>query len=345
MKTTVHVIWGAIAVSLYRSGIIDFNVRSAHAAYDFFSDEEADAFVFGISEARKEDEWALIDNSVDVQRLGLPLRGVLISAAMRGDVEMIERLLEMGLNPDGIDQNGMTALHHASRMGHPAVVDSLVRHNANIYLETKSGNHETALHLCAENSTQAHLLAMTHLLNAGAHIEAPDRNGDRPLHYAARCGNLNGVNILLGNKADPTSENTLRRTPSQVAGSRGAEPKRSATAAASSPRHSARDSRQTTRNNPMRSNPNSSREDKVVAPILSTAASALISGFGLAALRARADGKAITPGLSTPPLVVDPIVVLIRQALQASIDNTNELVKASKITKKSYPSPFDGTGR
>jgi hypothetical protein len=220
MKTVVHILWGAHAVSLYRCGIVDANVKMAHAAYDFLTRFEVESFVFGISEARKPDEWAVISNPIDIKRLGMPLRGLLIQAALNGDVETVIHLLDMGMNPDGTDQNGLSALHHAAAHGKGRVVEVLVAGNADINMPTKNASHETALHMVACGHTSGHLQALDALLDAGAHTERPDIHGNRPMHFAARCGNLSCVQKLLKNKADPASENNFRETPMMVAAMR-----------------------------------------------------------------------------------------------------------------------------
>ena len=82
---------------------------------------------------------------------------------------------------NAVNNNGETALHHASRGGHIKAVEFLVSVGANIH--TKDNNGQTPLHLAAQGG---HIKVVEFLMSAGANIHAKDNNGDTPLYLAAR---------------------------------------------------------------------------------------------------------------------------------------------------------------
>ena len=56
----------------------------------------------------------------------------LMGASMKGHLAVVERLLEVGANPNQRSKNGITALMLASGHGHVAVVEALLAAGANV---------------------------------------------------------------------------------------------------------------------------------------------------------------------------------------------------------------------
>jgi ankyrin repeat protein len=220
MKTTVHIIWGSHAVSLYKSGIIDATVKLAHGAYDFFTSKEADAFIFGISEARKPEDWAIIKKTSDVNKIGKPVRTLLIDAAIRGDIETVEKILNMGINPDSGDHTGMTALHHAAKHGHVEIVEALIKANANVNARADGEQGETPLHFAVNRNSTNHHKIVDALLTTQANIELEDIHQNKVLHYSVRENNLVCTKKLLDAGANPESLNIFGESPKMVIGTK-----------------------------------------------------------------------------------------------------------------------------
>ena len=73
----------------------------------------------------------------------------LIRAAGRGDVAMIDRLVEKyGVDASATDGDYGTALHSAARGGHVATIDHLVEKHG-VDASAKDGRGRAALHLAA----------------------------------------------------------------------------------------------------------------------------------------------------------------------------------------------------
>jgi hypothetical protein len=95
---------------------------------------------------------------VTIQALGFPklespagraMYDTLISAAASGDARLLQSLLGRGLDVDGPDRDGTTALYAASSSGRPQTVTYLLQHGARVNLQIRGG--ETALHAAARH--------------------------------------------------------------------------------------------------------------------------------------------------------------------------------------------------
>lgn len=212
MKTTVHIIWGKHAVALYKARRIDASVTLAHAAYDFFSHEAANGFRQGISAASDPAEWIEVSLPGDIVKLGRPVRQRLIDAVKKGDVRTVEVLLSLGVNPDGPDGNGMTALLYSCQLGHRDITLALLHAGADPNKKQDGGKYATPLHYaCALDDVTATSL-VEELINEGASPHTTDVHGNRPLHIASRHDNAAAVCQLLVHGARPGDQNDFGET-------------------------------------------------------------------------------------------------------------------------------------
>jgi len=115
--------------------------------------------------------------------------------AKRGTgTDVIETLVEGGLNVNGRDSSGQTALHIAAATGNLPVAEELLRFGANVKAVEHVSGH-TALHTAAESGDTAmvELLAWSNLRA----VNHPDRKGRTPLHAAALTGAIDVTLALL----------------------------------------------------------------------------------------------------------------------------------------------------
>ena len=96
---------------------------------------------------------------------------------------MVGGTQENVLHIDAVDDEGMTALHHAAIEGNVIKVKELLRRKASIDLRDEKA--KTALHRAA---AKGHIEVVQLLLESGANIHAKDKKGRRPLHRAAGGG-------------------------------------------------------------------------------------------------------------------------------------------------------------
>lgn len=149
-------------------------------------------------------------------------RNLLCAAAMRWDVPRMRLLLEFGADIDARDGGGHNALYRVangsgSEEAGRTAIKLLIEHGADVNQVTGVGGM-TPLHMSARRGTIGIAEA---LLDAGAHIEAKDKNGETPLRRAVNCGQEQVVRLLLSRGANPRSMDKFGRTPIDAARSEG----------------------------------------------------------------------------------------------------------------------------
>uniref|UniRef100_A0A672TD64 Serine/threonine-protein phosphatase 6 regulatory ankyrin repeat subunit A-like n=1 Tax=Sinocyclocheilus grahami TaxID=75366 RepID=A0A672TD64_SINGR len=163
-------------------------------------------------------------------------RTALHHAAFSGHLEMVRLLLSRGANINAFDKKDRRAIHWAAYMGHMEVVKLLVSHGAEVTCKDKKAY--TPLHAAASSgmisvvkylldlgvdvnekgfaplhftaaSRHGALYPSTYDCNpwevlkiSGAEIDCEDKNGNTPLHIAARYGHELLINTLITNGAD-----------------------------------------------------------------------------------------------------------------------------------------------
>ncbi|CAK9059478.1 unnamed protein product [Durusdinium trenchii] len=139
-------------------------------------------------------------------------------AALAGQQNLVEKLLQAGANKEAVGTDGHTALHVAAARGHENVVQQLLQAGANKEAVRKHGF--TALHVAA---LEGHENVVQQLLQAGATEEAVGTNGHTALHLAAARGHENVVEKLLQAGANKEAVDTNDATALHVAAARGHE--------------------------------------------------------------------------------------------------------------------------
>ncbi|XP_068806876.1 ankyrin-3 isoform X15 [Struthio camelus] len=135
-----------------------------------------------------------------------------LRAARAGNLEKALDYLKSGVDINICNQNGLNALHLASKEGHVEVVSELIQRGANVDAATKKGN--TALHI-ASLAGQAEVVKV--LVTNRANVNAQSQNGFTPLYMAAQENHLEVVKFLLDNGASQSLATEDGFTPLAVA--------------------------------------------------------------------------------------------------------------------------------
>jgi ankyrin repeat protein len=167
-------------------------------------------------------------------------RTLLHHAVDYGYVSIVKRLLDRGVNPNEVDDAGMTPLHMARRLdvakllllhganpnvktkydgrtplhyaaaeGRLAIIALLLRHDA--YIDARDNYGKTPLYLAVEN---VHVDVVSYLLRRGANPNVRDERGlETPLHIASYYGDITVARLLIKYGADVNARDVLRRTP------------------------------------------------------------------------------------------------------------------------------------
>ncbi len=128
-------------------------------------------------------------------------RSHLIRATEYGLVELVDFLLENGANVALVNKQKKSALHIASQLGYMVIVRSLLAREADPNCVDKFG--KTCLH-----NARANCISL--LINAGSEVNALDKNGWTPLHWAVHWADVDRVRELLKAGADPKIKNKIK---------------------------------------------------------------------------------------------------------------------------------------
>uniref|UniRef100_A0A7I4YCQ5 ANK_REP_REGION domain-containing protein n=2 Tax=Haemonchus contortus TaxID=6289 RepID=A0A7I4YCQ5_HAECO len=161
----------------------------------------------------------LIDSGVNVDEVGSGERTALRGAAWAGHRDIVSRLLKAHACVDRKDSEDRTALMAAAFMDHWEIVDLLLDHGAKIS-ETDSAG-ATALHLALSNGskTEAHDKTVQTLIRRGSDLTLADAHGRVCIHLAAYHGDRN-LKALIGATCIDVQD-SLGRTPLMLAASQG----------------------------------------------------------------------------------------------------------------------------
>ena len=106
------------------------------------------------------------------------------AAALKGNADLADMLLNYGADVNDEDSKGRTPLHFAVEDDeNTRIVKLLLRHGANINARDKNKCtplHNAVLHYCAETAEL--------LLRNGADVNARDKEGSTPLHCLVALG-------------------------------------------------------------------------------------------------------------------------------------------------------------
>jgi uncharacterized protein len=122
----------------------------------------------------------------------------LATAAQRGDAASVRALLQQGVDVNGAQGDGMTALHWAAGRGDADLAALLLKAGAKPAVETRIGRH-TPLHVAAKGG---HAGVVQLLVDAHADVTQPTSTGAQALHFAAASGSGEAVKILIAGGAD-----------------------------------------------------------------------------------------------------------------------------------------------
>jgi ankyrin repeat protein len=143
----------------------------------------------------------------------------LVEASMAADWERVKELLEPA--PGQVHQLhpfGGTALHAAALLGHGEKLFELQAFGADANANPPGGRGMTPLRLAFEGRDPRKVeVTVAGLLGNGADPNAKQKDGDQPLHAAARAKSAYLVKVLLRKGADPAARNERGETALAIA--------------------------------------------------------------------------------------------------------------------------------
>jgi ankyrin repeat protein len=129
----------------------------------------------------------------------------LSEAAMRSDKSAVAALLKQGVDIDGAQGDGSTALHWAVFNDDLETTKTLIAAGANVKVTTREG----AITPLAMACTNGNAAVMETLLKAGADANSVKANGTTALMLAAASGSADAVKILLDHGASVNAKESV----------------------------------------------------------------------------------------------------------------------------------------
>src|SRR6185295_16445379 len=141
-----------------------------------------------------------------------------LAAAKASDVLAVNAFLAAGIDPNAKESDGgATALISAASRGDINIVNTLLKAGADLILarpeldlNAQGANGVTALMLYVWRERED---VVPQLLDRGAKLDLQDSGGDTALHGAAHRGNAKITEILLAKGANPNVKNKAGGTP------------------------------------------------------------------------------------------------------------------------------------
>lgn len=165
---------------------------------------------------------SLADLNKDDKSIANPydnLDSMLYDAAVKGDFENVRRYIDMGANVNSVDNSGSTIIYRMSllkdlSMDQMNCLNYLLLKGADANKENYNGYTPLTAHLSSNLFNKEFL---DRLVQNNVEINAPDFDGDTPLHFAVMNNNLEAVEYLLENGANTNVKNKDGITPLHIA--------------------------------------------------------------------------------------------------------------------------------
>ena len=113
--------------------------------------------------------------------------------------EVLQEIVESGVDVNATNRNGITALMKASRRGHIDAISVLLHAGVDPNIVDCNGN--TLLHYAVDGECSKEVLQA--IVESGIDVNATNKNGVTPLMKASRRGNIDAISVLLHAGADP----------------------------------------------------------------------------------------------------------------------------------------------
>ena len=162
-------------------------------------DDHTTRFLFAASRDDANTISIMCDQGFDPNCTDYDSRSALMVAAMKGNNEVVAKLLAYHANPNLVDMHGSSALYEAARNGHEDIMDSLLAKGAKLCM-----NDSLAASILDQAVFDGDILLLRRLLMAKIQVDASDYDKRRAVHIAAAEGNLSALKLLVEFGADLT---------------------------------------------------------------------------------------------------------------------------------------------
>jgi ankyrin repeat protein len=143
----------------------------------------------------------------------------MLLASLRGNLDVLQRLLSAGCDANAGNRKGLSPLFVAAHEGHTRIVTALLEAKAEPDKHIPHGRSAvTPLFIASE---KGHLEIVSVLLSAKADVHKTNTFGETPLYIAAKNGHTNIVSLLLTAMSDVNQPKKCGMTPLYIAAENG----------------------------------------------------------------------------------------------------------------------------
>ena len=128
-------------------------------------------------------------------------------AAMTGNIEMIERLIQNGAKLNKIDSSRCTPLHYAARNNHLTAYQLIMKNNP---VKNPESGYMTPFHMAAKHG---HFHICKLIIDNIKDKNPKNVDDETPLHYAVKGGFLQICHLIIDNTDDKNPEDESGNTP------------------------------------------------------------------------------------------------------------------------------------
>lgn len=165
----------------------------------------------------------LIEAGVDVNEKDFKGYSPITYACNKGNIPLVEQLLRNGADVNTSNKDGVTLLMGAVKKGFIELVELLLERGAKVNATTSEGKYTALIYLCIADTTKIDLETILNiakkLIEAGAIVNAKDRNGNTPILTAIKKNNFPltkylcsvGANIHIANNSCETAYDYLKK--------------------------------------------------------------------------------------------------------------------------------------
>lgn len=187
----------------------------ANAEIEAINNQGSTALHLALKEDNEELALLLLSEGASTKLPGSTISSIQY-AAFAGQISVVQKLIELGVDVQDPGEHGEPALMYAASAGHKAIVSLLLSKKSE--LDSRNGTGRTALHQASRNG---HEDTVRLLLKEGADFKLSDNMGRTALHEAASRGHENIVRPLISKGVDCTATDENFVTPLHLAAASG----------------------------------------------------------------------------------------------------------------------------
>ncbi len=135
-------------------------------------------------------------------------------ALAQNSLELIQSILDEGLDLHAQDEMGFTPFHRACRRGSLQAIQLICKHKTDVIQITESMKSIISpaglAVLASSHSTTNDTSVLEYLITLGVKLNIPDGNGILPFHYSVKDRNLKAAEIIYNNYNQALEDTTLK---------------------------------------------------------------------------------------------------------------------------------------